>query len=625
MNSNRKTKTIILLIVGIFFAFSPIFIRNLMFFTRDHVMNSACEDNFDDEILKFSVASRKIHIINNSGWLDFRNDGNCTGSGTYSDPYVIEDLEIDGGGLGSCIWIENSNLYFKIENCSVYNSGEISNDAGIRLSNVTHSQLINNDCSSNGDGICLLYCDNNTISGNFVNDNSNYGISLDFCDNNNMSENTANNNLHGIELSQCYNCTLSENIMIKCSLTMSGTLKQLNSHNISTSNLVNGKPLYYYKNEVNLKPDNFMDAGQVILVNCNSSIITNLVIFSIDTAISMYYCNNNTISGNIANNNYCGLELYSCVRNIVSGNVVNYNHNYGIKLWDCHNNTILRNTADNNYIGLNLYYCDDITISGNMVYNNSYRGINLIACDNNAISENTVSNNAGYGIYFTSYEDNDIVKKAICVGNIISGNIVNDNYEGITFLNCHNDTISGNIVSNNKEWGIFLVWCYDIVVSENIANNNKKGIFLDIARKTISGYNISGNIANNNSFYGIDVYDSKYSIILENIVNHNGKAGIHVEGSDHNTISKNTINDNSRGIYLENSKYNIISGNNLIGNNECIIEENCQGNEFSNNGDCTYGQKNSVPIISGYILIFLLGVISVVSVIVSKKLKNPKS
>ena len=90
--------------------------------------------------MKISAVSGKIHIYYN--WSATKTAGICTGSGTKTDPYIIEDLEIDGGGSGSCILIENSNVYFKIENCMDYNSGNAWADAGIRLYNVDNGKLI---------------------------------------------------------------------------------------------------------------------------------------------------------------------------------------------------------------------------------------------------------------------------------------------------------------------------------------------------------------------------------------------------------------------------------------------------------------------------------------------------
>ena len=66
--------------------------------------------------------------------------------------------------------------------------------------------------------------------------------------------------------------------MNECGLGIYGLLQDLQSHYIDTTNLVNGKPLYYYKSEIELGPNNFSNAGQVILVNCNNSVISNLII-----------------------------------------------------------------------------------------------------------------------------------------------------------------------------------------------------------------------------------------------------------------------------------------------------------------------------------------------------------
>ena len=108
---------LLLMLLGIVFAFSRIvFNKNFQLYA-----GYSDEIEFDYENVKLSKVSGKIHIDGNSGWVDFRDAGNCTGSGTYSDPYVIEDLEIDAAGVGSPIWIENSDVYFKIEDCIVYN------------------------------------------------------------------------------------------------------------------------------------------------------------------------------------------------------------------------------------------------------------------------------------------------------------------------------------------------------------------------------------------------------------------------------------------------------------------------------------------------------------------------
>jgi len=305
MKSNLK---LILITVGFVFVFSSIISTSLNF-------NTGASESTGYVSLKNSAVSERIHIIGNSGWEDFKNDGNCTGNGTYSEPYVIEDLVINGGGSGSCILIEDSNVYFTIENCIVYNVYDFES-AAIFLSNVTNGQLINNTCSSNYHAIILA---------------------------------------------------ISDNI---------------------------------------------------------------------------------TIMGTIANNTYAGI--------------------------------------------------------------------------------------------FTSWSNNN--------------------------------TISGNIL-----------------------NNNTFGIYIRYSHYN----NMTGNTLNNNSF------------------------GIHLDGSNNNVVSENTANNNVvNGIYLFESDYNIVSGNTLIGNDECIVEEYCYGNKFSDNGSCTYGEGNGDGIIPGYSLFILLGILSIVAIIISKKLKK---
>ena len=391
MKSNAKSKIIILIALGIIFALSPIITTNLSFITGNSIKSLEYSDdiNFDNKNPKISAVSGKIHIDNN--WTAAKSAGICTGNGTYSEPYVIEDLVIDGGGSGSCILIENSAVYFRIENCTLYNSRDY---AGIELYNVDNSQLIDNNCSSNYYGIHIYNGENNTVSGNTANNNRHSGIYLAVSDNNNITGNTANNNRHkgiylvgnhnivsentvnnnnyGISFLGYYdiisgntvnnnnygislwgvhnngNNIISGNIMNNCGLLIYGSYVELDSHEIDNTNQVNGKPLYYYTNEVNLGPDDFLDAGQVILFNCIDSLISNLNTSYCTTGIMLFYCNNNNISGNIANNNYrYGIILSSSDYNNVSGNTAN-NNQYGIYLHYSNYNTVSKNILHKN-------------------------------------------------------------------------------------------------------------------------------------------------------------------------------------------------------------------------------------------------------------------------------------
>jgi len=390
MKSNTKSKIIILITFGILFAIVLMIIVNPSFNTGNTEVIT-----FDKEKLKISAVSGKIHIDDDSpsiNWTVAKKDGICTGNGTYFDPYVIKDLEIDGEDSGSGILIENSEVYFRIENCTLFNSGEGYQDAGIKLVNVNNGQIHNNNCSNNNNkGILLLNCNNSIISGNTVINNYFYGIVI-YGSNNTISGNTVNNTYAGIILEGHLggsNNTVSGNLMNKCGLKIHGNLEILLSHEIDTTNLVNGKPLYYYINEVNLRSNDFPNAGQVILVNCSDSLISNLNVSYTTIAISLYYCNKNIISGNTLNNNtYYGIHLVYSDNNYISGNIANTNNASGIFLVESDINNVTGNTVNNNYY---------------------YGGINLYNCDNNTISENTANNNKRFhGMYFENSQNNII-------------------------------------------------------------------------------------------------------------------------------------------------------------------------------------------------------------------------
>ncbi|MFW9973179.1 MAG: NosD domain-containing protein, partial [Candidatus Odinarchaeota archaeon] len=175
MKSKNVIKTIFLIIFGVFLLTSAVGVN--IFSTMR---------NYNDlgQKLNLSKIFGKIHIKNN--WSDAKAAGICTGNGTSNDPYLIKDLEIDGGGVGSCIFIENSNDYFMILNCSLTNAEDdiLFEEAGIKLYNSSNGQLINNTISNpDGVGIFLHISNDTTLIGNSINGNHEAGARIVICHN----------------------------------------------------------------------------------------------------------------------------------------------------------------------------------------------------------------------------------------------------------------------------------------------------------------------------------------------------------------------------------------------------------------------------------------------------------
>jgi parallel beta-helix repeat protein len=332
---------------GICFAIFPIINKNINF-------NPRCNElNVDSDNLKTSKVSGLIYINGNSGWIDFKNDGNCTGEGTYSEPYVIEDLVIDSGATGDCILIENSDVYFKIENCTLYNTG--SGQSGIRLSYVNNAQLINNDCSFNGYGIRLDYSDNITISENKMNNNFLVGMELTGSDNITISGNTANhNNDCGLYLYECENLVLLGNMLNYNRVGI--YLESCNNNDVMGNNVNN----------------NYPETG-IFVSDCDSNTISgNNVNYNHDRGISLWYSDNNEITeNNVSFNNDHGIFLDLCSYNDIVDNTINDNRLVGVYLVNSLHNDVSRNTANNNEYGIQLLASDYNTVTGNILCGNT--------------------------------------------------------------------------------------------------------------------------------------------------------------------------------------------------------------------------------------------------------------
>lgn len=381
--------------------FSIIFVNSIILFsliTTNFYFNEADinKTNLTHDNLNLSKNFGKIFLNGTLDWVDFRNAGNCTGSGTYSDPYVIEDLIIDGGSEGSCIWIENSDVYFRIENCSVFNSGDnnYTMDAAIKLNNVSNGYLRQNIITDSFLGI-HLFGENNSISQNLI--TNNYGGIAPFGPfgaNNFISQNSITNNLIGSFAG--VGCTILKN-------------------NITHNRLG-------------------------ILCQDFSNISSNNISYNDMFGIWIYWGMNNTINDNLINNNNgTGILIKNGANNKISKNECINNKINGIHLQEVWwNHEISENIILNNDIGILLNFTEDTRVIGNIINNNRLSGIELngsIYCD---ILDNQINENY-YGIKLKNSDLNYIVQ-----------NIINYNHYGISLISSHNNDIVENTLHYNR-------------------------------------------------------------------------------------------------------------------------------------------------------------------------------
>jgi parallel beta-helix repeat protein len=331
---------------------------------------------------------------------------------------------IDGGGIGNLFCVTASNVKiigFTVQgfgtpaewkggiyiNYSSGNnvSGNILKD-NVFLSISLHSSsgnLIGNNIitSNNGGGISLDEgSSGNTLVGNTILDLSMQGgytsgiIILNSIGNTLVNNTISNVRGIGLEITQSGGSTLRRNQMSDnlYNFGVSGNYPDY-INDIDDSNIIDGKPIYYWVSERDRAIPT--DAGYVAVINSTnitvrdldlirngegsivfhhttSSIIENVTVSKTLGAISLRFSGGNTIRGNLlADNGNYGIELFASDNNVIADNtILNNSEREAILLWKSRYNTITGNTLKNNHRGTSVEYYSD----GNKIYHNNFVG-----------------------------------------------------------------------------------------------------------------------------------------------------------------------------------------------------------------------------------------------------------
>ena len=339
------------------------------------------------------------------------------------------------------------NLY-NADHCNISDNNVTNNDDGIYLYTSSNNTLANNNASDNAFyGIYLESSSYNNLRNNTANDCSEgYGIHLYTSSNNTLANNTASNNYLGIYLEDSSNNTLTNNTMSGSAgnFGVYGSSLPLCLQNIDTSNLVDGKPIYYWVNQHNQQvPD---DAGYVGVVNSTNITVRDLVLTNNTDGVLFAYTNNSRIENVTVSNNSWGIDLEYSHNNTLTNNTANSNYGYGvgfgdgISLYSSSNNTLTNNTASNNDCdGIDLYSSSNNTLANNNASNNVFYGVYLWASNNNTLASNTANSNSR-GIYLTSSNDNTVTNTTLLDNNW-------DIYIKSTSSDFTNNTLSGTTIS----------------------------------------------------------------------------------------------------------------------------------------------------------------------------------
>ena len=198
--------------------------------------------------------------------------------------------------------------------------------------------------------------------------------------------------------------------------------------------------------------------------------------------------------------------------------------------------------------------------------------ISLENSTNNNILNNSVTDSDGFGILIydslsNSIYGNDVVMSTqaipepgsggsgICILSsnytMVSGNTVENTYEGIQLQDSYLNNVSRNSLKGNY-YGIGVVDSNCSNISENIVTVGITGIDLERCSDII----VSGNNITENSNDGVTLYPGALSNVLYSNFVENNSHGINLWEASSNSIFHNDFVNNSQQVYIIASGYN---------------------------------------------------------------------
>ena len=352
---------------------------------NNSISQNNCSSNIRYEGISLEYSNNNSIIGNtfvNDGLHLYHSTQNEVRDNTVNNKPLVyleneSDQEVEGAG---------QVILVNCDNITVGHSNISNTSVGIHLVRTTNCKILKNNISSNYmHGICLDDSSNNTIRDNNLSSNNRHGIYLHrSSDNNTIRENLIeSNNADGIHLAisghnELINNTVNRNHGYGIYLwhwdstsMLRGNRMSGNRYNfaiidsfdddVDTTNLVNGKPIYYIKNASDIIIDSTTNAGTVYCVNCENVTVKDLLLANNGAGVCFYDTNNSRVE-----------------------NVTSIDCREGISLHNSHSNTLTNNCASNGLKGVCMRWSDNNVLTNNAVLNNS-RSIDLYRSNNSQI------------------------------------------------------------------------------------------------------------------------------------------------------------------------------------------------------------------------------------------------
>ncbi|MHA2394326.1 MAG: right-handed parallel beta-helix repeat-containing protein [Promethearchaeota archaeon] len=354
-----------------------------------------------------------IHITD-LNWTIANETDWCSGSGTWGNPYLIENMIINASSspIGSGIFIENStNVYFQIKNVTIFGATD-----GIKLENTNNGAIINSSLSDNIDsGISMVNCVNNTILRNKLINNGVQGIYLfSNCINNKIIGNIAKDDGANLQDTGIYLGGFCNDNDILDNKIYDNGIYGINIENDCVGNVIYNNTvenMFTSQQDYGIRFDNDCDLNNIssnIFKDLNNygimlDIVYNNQIIDVANGFYMLIAHQSEIISNTISGGSVGILMSACDDGKINGNFFNNTANHAIRIFiNCDDNEFHDNIIKDNNIGIQL---DDPSDVNTKFYRNSFISNNLHAFDNGTA---TSWNNTIIGNYWDNYSGIDL-------------------------------------------------------------------------------------------------------------------------------------------------------------------------------------------------------------------------
>jgi len=442
----------------------------------------------------------------------------------FTSNITVTRSNVTHNGLGIQLWFTNDTE----PGVSVSNSNVSDDGVGVSIAYGGRNVIADNLLSNNSCAIQVGDSTNLTVRGNEVMKSHLQGALIERTSNVTIESNHFALNGAGLWLTDSPNATVTGNRFVSEGMMLRGsTAASLASHTISPDNLVNGKPIRYFKGESGLVVDG-LGLGQLIVVESTDVTIRNVSANDTDVGLELMRVQRATVESSnfsgdgqgllldnasdvvltrdsawFSNQTYLpssraigsGVHLLNSWNVTVSSSDLSRNENAGLFIdGSSRNVSVADSSLINNSVAILASGVSGLTVSLSHLDRNSET---IIVTDSRDVA--VVSDRITRSVY-TSADFQQITSLTVSSNEFVE----NGGPFCVRFV--HVATVSMNTVESNRASGLCLVNTFSVNVTENLfVNNTGLGVLVYDSEGMQAFHNA---FADNYVSYGSQAYDS---------------------------------------------------------------------------------------------------------------------